>query len=267
MYDEQAAKKIAIISFPGEYGQDGAAGAKLAAKELGMEIVYDGEAKVTPPSPTNPNPDNSAVVTAIAGSGADVVFATINPATLATLMGQSSAKGFKGKWTGSSPTYNEALLKSDVKSVIDSSYFQSTYTVALGTNVPGMKDMVDTIKASKPAARASDAYVYGWTEAQITDAILRKAAESKDMTRAGVVKAAFELDKVDFGGLAPAQSWKGDPNDFVVRESYIFKPKTSLFKEGAVGVGNTGSELLKGPFASDITKNYKYAGACYKPKA
>ncbi len=37
------ATTIAIVSFPGEYGQDGAAGAKIAAEALGLEIVYDGE--------------------------------------------------------------------------------------------------------------------------------------------------------------------------------------------------------------------------------
>ncbi|MEX0946556.1 MAG: ABC transporter substrate-binding protein [Acidimicrobiia bacterium] len=32
----------AVISFPGEYGQDGAFGAKHAITELGLELVYDG---------------------------------------------------------------------------------------------------------------------------------------------------------------------------------------------------------------------------------
>ena len=55
---------VAIVSFPGEYGQDGAAGAKTAAEALGLEIVYDGEGQVTPPSADNPNPDQSGVIAA-----------------------------------------------------------------------------------------------------------------------------------------------------------------------------------------------------------
>jgi ABC-type branched-subunit amino acid transport system substrate-binding protein len=265
MVDEQKVKKVAVVSFPGEAGQDAAAGAKYAIQKLGLTLAYDGEAKVTPPSPTNPTPDNSAVVQGIAGSGADLVAGLVNPATLAQLMGQSAAKGFKGKWSLAAPSYSPALLKGDVKNLIDSSYYLSAYTVQLGTDVPGMTDMVDAIKASKPDAPASDYYVYGWTEAQLTEAILQKAATDKDLTRAGVVKAAFELDKVDFKGLAPAQSWKGDPNNYLVRESYMFKPSLAEFKEGPIGTGKTGSKLLKGPFASDMAKNYDYKGPCFKP--
>lgn len=265
MVDEFKVKKVAVVSFPGEAGQDSAAGAKYAIQKLGLTLAYDGEAKVTPPSPTNPTPDNSAVVNGIAGSGADLVWGLVNPATLGQLMGQSAAKGFKGKWGGNAPSYNPALLKGDIKNLVDSSFYLSAYTVLLGTDVPGMSEMIEGIKAYKADAPASDYYVYGWTEAQLTEAILRKAADDKDLTRAGVVKAAFELDKVDFKGLAPAQSWKGDPNTYLVRESYMFKPTLAQFKEGPIGTGSTGNKLLKGPFASDMAKNYDYKGPCFKP--
>ena len=64
-------------------------------------------------------------------------------------------------------------------------------------------------------------YILGWTEAMITQAILEQAAENGDMTRAGIVAAANEVE-VDFDGLAPDQTWAGEPNDFIVRESYIY---------------------------------------------
>lgn len=115
--------------------------------------------------------------------------------------------------------------------------------------------------------RPSDYLVMGWTEAQITAAILRQAAASGDLTRAGVERAAFTLEQVDFGGLAPAQSWKGDADDSMVRQSYTFKPKLSRYREGPLGAGHTGNELLAGPFSSPITDEYDYAarGACFKP--
>src|SRR5205823_13974223 len=37
--NEQGGKKIAVVSFPGEYGQDGAKGAKQGAQALGMQVV------------------------------------------------------------------------------------------------------------------------------------------------------------------------------------------------------------------------------------
>jgi ABC-type branched-subunit amino acid transport system substrate-binding protein len=262
---DEGAQTVAIASFPGEYGQDGATGAKLAADELGLEVVYDGEAKITPPTPTNPTPDNSAVAQGIADSGADWVWITANPATLAVLMGQASARGFEGKWSGSSPSYNDILLTSEVAELIDSSYWISTYTVTTGTDVPGMQDMIDTIEAYDPDARTSDAYVYGWTEAMIADAILRQAADNGDMTRAGVTEAAFQVD-VDFQGLAPNQTWEGEPNDYIVRESYIFKPSLADYNQAPLGEGSTGTELVEGPFASPQAENYDYQGPCFTPE-
>ena len=267
MKSDLNAKKVAVVTLPNEAGHDSAAGAKYAIEKAGLTLAYDGDGKVTPPSPTTPNPDNSGAVSAIASSGADVVWTLVNPATQAQLMGQAAAKGFKGKWIGATPSYNPALLKGDVKTLVDSSFYLSAYTVQLGTDVPGMSEMVDAIKAYKADTPASDAYVFGWTEAQVTEAILRKAADNKDLTREGVVKAAFELDKVDFKGLAPAQSWKGDPNSYVVRESYIFKPTLADFKDGPIGVGSTGNKLVKGPFASEAAKSYDFKGPCYKPAA
>ncbi|MGH9186965.1 MAG: ABC transporter substrate-binding protein [Acidimicrobiales bacterium] len=262
---DEGGETVAIATFPGEYGQDSATGAKLAAEELGLEVVYDGEGLVIPPSATNPNPDNSGVVSSIVDASPDWVWATVNPATLATMMGQADASGFEGKWTGASPSYSDVLLTSDVAELIDSSFWQSAYTVALGTDVPGMQDMIDAISAAEPDARASDAYVYGWTEAQITEAILRAAAESGDLTREGVVRAAFEVEEVDFGGLAPTQGWSGEPNDYLVRESYIFKPRVSLRTPGPIGSGTTGSELVEGPFASPISEDYDFQGPCFEP--
>jgi ABC-type branched-subunit amino acid transport system substrate-binding protein len=265
MVDEHQVKKVAVVSFPGEAGQDAAAGAKYAIQKLGLTLAYDGEAKVTLPSAQNSNPDNSGVVNAIASSGADLVWILVNPSVLAQLMTQAQAKGYKGKWAGNAPTYVHTLLKGDAKGIIDSSFYQAVYTVTLGTDVPGMTEMVDAIKEARPDTPASDYLVYGWTEGQLTEAILRKAADNKDLTRAGVVKAAFELDKVDFKGLAPPQSWKGNPNDYIVRESYMFKPTLAQYKDGPIGVGHTGSKLLKGPFAAEMTKAYDYKGPCFKP--
>jgi len=74
---ETYGNKMAIASFPGDYGEDGAEGAKVAAEALGLEIVYDGQAAVIP------GPDLTPVIASIADSGADSVWLTTNPTTTA----------------------------------------------------------------------------------------------------------------------------------------------------------------------------------------
>jgi hypothetical protein len=65
----------AVISFPGEYGQDGAFGAKHAITELGLELVFDGEGLVTP-APDDPETE---IITGIVGSAGQDELPVIEP--------------------------------------------------------------------------------------------------------------------------------------------------------------------------------------------
>jgi ABC-type branched-subunit amino acid transport system substrate-binding protein len=255
---------VAIVSFPGEYGGDGAAGAKLAAEALGLEVVYDGDGQVTPPSADNPNPDQSAVVSQIVSANPDLVWATVNPGALSAIMSQAVGQGFAGLWSGNSPTYSFKLLGTELAPLLDEYFVASTYIVTWGTDVPGMQAVVDTMTAAQPDLVVSDVYVLGWTEAMVTQAILQQAAMNGDMTREGIVAAANEVT-VDFDGLAPSQTWSGEPNDFIVRESYIYDVTLEAFNPVSLadGGGSTGWELLEGPYTSQLAEDFVFEGACY----
>ena len=252
--------KVAIISFPGEYGQDGAAGAKLAAEALGLEVVYDGEAQVVPGS------DQTPVITGIVNSGADFVWGTINSGTLSEIMGGAVAQGFEGMWSGNSPTWSFQLLGTDLAPVADEFYIHSTYTALWNTDdTPGMTAVVDAMRARRPEAPVSDVYLIGWINGIIVQNILEQAAANGDMTRAGVVAAANQVS-VDLQGLAPNQSWAGEPNDFIVRESYIYDVVAANFTPGASVSdpdAGTGYELIQGPFTSDIARDFDFQQACF----
>jgi ABC-type branched-subunit amino acid transport system substrate-binding protein len=255
---------VAIIGFPGEYGQDGSTGAKIAAEELGMEVVYDGEAQVVP------GQDQTAVVAEIVRTNPDWVFASTNPTTLGEIMGGAVAQGFQGNWTGSVPSYDFRMLDSPLAEAIDQYYWQMAVNVAYGTDVPGMQELTDAMAEATPDARVSDAAIIGWIEATIIDTVLREAAENGDLTRAGIKEAALSIDEIDFGGLQPTQTYAGEPNDYVLRESAIFKPSLEHYNEGGGASatygsgGNTGSELVRDFFASDVAENYDFQGPCFE---
>ena len=214
----QEASTVAIISFPGEYGQDGAFGAKAAAEALGLEVVYDGEGAVVPGS------DQTPVITELVNAQPDLVWATINPTTLAEIMGGAYAQGLRAQWSGNSPTYNFQLLATDLGPALDELYTHSTYTQLWNSDEsPGQTEMVEGMRAKRPEAPISDVYIVAWTEGYATQQILEKAAANGDMTRAGVVAAAKDPDlEIDFKGLSPNQTFSGEPNDFIVRESYMY---------------------------------------------
>ncbi|MEO0495543.1 MAG: ABC transporter substrate-binding protein, partial [Actinomycetota bacterium] len=142
---EQHGNNIAIVSFPGDYGQDGAIGAKIAAEELGLNIVFDGEAQVIPGA------DQTPVVAGIAESGADFVWLTTGPTQTSEIVGGAAAAGYTGQWGGNSPSWNPALLGTGLAEVFDASYTHSTYTVLWGIgDSPGMQDLIATMQEYAP---------------------------------------------------------------------------------------------------------------------
>ena len=252
---ENFGNKVAIATFPGEYGEDGAAGVKLAAEALGLEVVYDGTGLAAPGSDLTP------VVAGIVGSGADWVWLTTNPGTAATLMGGSAAAGFAGQWSGNSPSWNPALLKTAVAPIADANYTHSTYTVLWGVGeAEGMQEMISAMREFRPDAPFDDVYIISWIEGYIATQILDQAISNGNLTRAGVLAAANQIT-VDLKGLAPNQTWRGNPNDNVVRETYLYDVDLSLYTPDATvsdEAGNNGYRLIKGPYASETAQAWEY---------
>ena len=258
---EAANPTLAVVTRPGEYGQDGAAGAKIAAEALGLEIVYDGEGAVE-------GDDFTPIITELVAAQPDIVWITTAPSQTAQIIGGAFAGGLTSAiWSGSSPSYNVALLDTAVGPALDAAYFHSTYTALWGANEePGMVDMMETLTERLPTANyaQADTFIVGWTEAIFTETVLRAAAESGDMTRAGVLAAANTVS-VDFQGLAPDQEWFGDPNDFAVRESYIYDV---VLADATVATpitepGSSGLVLAEGPYVGDGAASFEFNEPCF----
>ncbi len=257
---EQHGNKIAIVGFPGDYGEDGALGAKLAAEALGLEIVYDGQAQVIPGA------DQTPVTTAIAESGADFVWLTTGPTQTAEIVGGAVGAGYTGQWSGNSPSWNPALLGTPLAEVFDASYTHSTYSVLWGIgDSPGMNDLISTMQEYRPDAKADDVYIISWIEGLIAQQTLAQAISNGDISRAGVLAAANEIT-VDLMGLAPDQNWGGDPNDSVVRGTFLYDVDASLFTpDGLVtdADANRGYTLLEGDYVSPTAEAWQYE-PCFK---
>jgi ABC-type branched-subunit amino acid transport system substrate-binding protein len=257
---EQYGEKVAIVSMPGEYGQDGAQGAKHAAQELGLQLVYDGEGQVAPEG------DLQSVIDKIVESEADVVWVTVLSSSLADLIEGAVDQGFTGMWSGNSPSYDISLLDTDLADALDEYYVHSTYTALWNTgNAPAMAEMVTQMRQRRPDAPISDVYILGWVNGMIVQQTLERAAINGDLTRAGVLAAANQIT-ADLGGLAPNQTWAGTPNDYVVRQTYLYDVDVTQYTPGATvsdEQAGLGLQHLKGPFASPTATNYDFQGACF----
>lgn len=265
--DSMGGTTIALATFPGDYGQDAAAGVKKAVEFYGMDLVFDGEAKVIP------GQEQTEVITGIVESGADWTFLTTNGSIGAEILGGAVSLGYGGMFTGSSPTYDFRLLDSPAAPLYDALYYQSAYNVPWGTDVPGAAEMQEVLTAAYPDRRPSDAFATGWGYSLSLKAALEAAIASGDLTRDGFSAAVNSLESVDFGGLSPNQSYAGTPNEYVQRQSVIYKPSLEAYMAagGAAqtlsqeGGGTTGSldSPSGGFFVSDAAAAFDFVEPCY----
>jgi len=247
---------IAIASNAGDFGQDSAAGAKLAAEALGLTIVYDGEAKINAADEAS----LAEVVTGIVGSGADIVWVTTSPGAFAGIYGQALAAGVVATWSGSAVAWVPSFIGPDsaIREAVERDWIFSLPYAPWNADNPGTKAAVELLRTANPDIPAFDYYLEGIGEALLIETILNAAYESGDMTRAGVLAAAKNVELFTTDGLWPDQTFVGEPNDFVQRKGYIVKPSIADLE-----AGNSGVELLAANYTSDIAAAFQFDEACF----
>lgn len=245
--DELGAKKVAAVHFPGDYGDDAAVGAKIAAEARGVEFTD---------IPTEPGADKqAAAVKSVMESGADVVFVATGPLELAAVVGGSVQAGFKGKFIGSIPTWNAALLDSPAGPAIEASFMWATSFPLWDTDSAGFKAMREANGDQTPNAY----FAMGWSGGYVLKAALEKAIDDGDLTREGLHKAATSLTGVDTEGMMPdgTGNYAGDANEAALRVTQLAVPK----KGTSTGVTES-VDFFTGP----TLKDYDFKEACYLQK-
>jgi ABC-type branched-subunit amino acid transport system substrate-binding protein len=230
--------KIMAVHYPGDYGGDAAAGARLAAERLGAEFV-DQE--------TAPGQENQqGAIDAILEQKPDVVAVAAGPTELATLVGQTAARGFTGKFIGSSPTWNVGLMQTPAKPALQSLYFQAGPWGSWGTETAGHAAMREAIGDKQP----NDGYVSGWVWQYPIKAALEKAIEDDNLTREGLLEAVRSLESVDYEGMLPedAGNYAGEPDEAVFRQSVV-----SQVDEAAPTGVKVIQDFFTGPTVEDLT--------------
>jgi ABC-type branched-subunit amino acid transport system substrate-binding protein len=244
--DKLGAKSIMAVHLAGDYGDDAAAGARLAAEKRGLKFT-----DVT----TATGQDNQAgAIDAIVSGSPDVVILSTGPTDAAVIIGQANARGFKGKFLGTSPTWNPGLLKGPAAAAIMSSYLQSGPVPPFGADTPGHEAMRAAL-GNMP--QPNDGHTSGWVLSYPLKAALEKAAENKDLTRAGLLAAAKSLTSVDYEGMLPegAGNYSVSPNEAVFRQSEIHRPDEAAL---------SGVSALEPFFAGPTAKNFKFEKPCYQ---
>lgn len=242
---EKKIKSVMAVHYPGDYGDDAAAGVKIAAERSKLTFTD---------VPTNPGQTNQAeAIGRIVSVKPDLVILTTGPTEAAAIIGEAAAKGYKGMYIGTSPTWNPGLLKTPAAPAITAQYMQSGPWAPWGATTPGHEAMRTALGAG---FSPNDGATAGWVWSYSMKAALEAAAEAGDLTRAGLVKAAQELKTIDYQGMLPAEAgnFVGAPDDTVFRQSVISKPDPAA---------PTGVTLVKDFFVGDTAKDYSFTKQCF----
>ncbi len=238
-------KSVAAVHYPGDYGGDAAAGVKIAAEanELAFTNVETGQGQE----------NQAGAIDAIVSGKPDLVVVTTGPADMAAIIGQSAARGFQGKFIGSSPTWNPALLESPAAPALQALFLHAGPWGSFDSDTPGHTAMREALGEVTP----NDGYTSGWVWSYPMKAAIEAAVENGDLTREGLVEAALTLESVDYEGMLPegAGNYAGEPDDAVVRSSLISQPTTE--GEGA------GLETIEQFFEGPTVSEYTFEGSCY----
>ncbi|MGK5115068.1 MULTISPECIES: ABC transporter substrate-binding protein [unclassified Geodermatophilus] len=239
------AQSVMAIHYAGDYGEDGAAGAKVAADANGLQFAN---------VETTAGPDNqAAAIAAIRDQQPDVVLLTVGPTDTAAIVGQAVAGGFQGRFLGSSPAWNVALGASPAGPALQASYQALGPWAPWGGDTEAHRAAIEAIGDVSP----NEGYLQGWFWSYPLRAALEAAAEAGDLTRAGVREAAENLEEVDYEGLLPEGSgnYAGGPNEVASRATYISNVDPSA---------PTGITLVEDAYTGPTAEAYEFSGPCYE---
>ena len=212
--------KTGIIYQGDDYGLDGLTGYQ---ESLAFYHLHD----VAQATITSGQQDMSGAVMQMKAAGAQYVVLTTVPGDTANIILTAHALGYDPQWILQSPAFSSLLLGVPGLAPL---LAQHAWIVNQGADwgdrsKPGMAEMLDDIATYAPDQKPDQYFEVGYTEAKITYAILKKAADSGDLSRDGIYRAFASIGTIDLGGLYPQAHYgsSGNPNDRVpTRDNTIY---------------------------------------------
>jgi ABC-type branched-subunit amino acid transport system substrate-binding protein len=198
--------KVGIIYQNDAYGEDGLRGYEAGLKAHHLNNVAKTTYKVG-------DTDLTAQVQKMRSAGAQYVFVVAVPSVAANIVGTGASQGYNPTWVFQGPAWSEFLMSSNgtptgkptaVAKALASNVWVLGYEAQWGdSSVPGMAKFLADTKRFAPSQIPDYYFMYGYAQAKMETAVLRKAIAGGDLTRAGILDAKLHLGRVDLGGLLP----------------------------------------------------------------
>jgi ABC-type branched-subunit amino acid transport system substrate-binding protein len=239
--------KLGIIYQNDEYGADGIRGYDAAKSAYSFTDAARASYAATDTSFTSQ-------VLAMKNAGAEYVFLTATPTPAATIIGTAASLKYFPTWVLQGPAWSEYLMTKNGTNT-DTNHTPVYPALAAGntwvlgyeaqwgdTKVAGMSKFLSDTQTYGSGQIPDYYYMYGYALAKVEAAILKKAIDSGDLSRQGILNAKLNLGTVDLGGLLPSVTYTPSlgPVSRMTSISVVdptvdgfLKPKSTFFESDA----------------------------------
>jgi ABC-type branched-subunit amino acid transport system substrate-binding protein len=233
--------KVGHVYFEGDFGENALRGSKYLAGQKGLAIV---EQKIKAS-----DTDLSAQVAALRNAGVTAILVSAGPTQTASVAGVAKSVGLNVPIMANGPGFTPQLLSTPAGPALKENLHVVSSMAPAALDSPGAKAAQEAfVKAHPDAIPTQVGSVFGYTQAQVTRAVLQKACDNKDLTRQGVLTAAHQISGLDTGGLVAGPLDYTNPDQPPTRAVYIARPDASV---------PGGLKAVGGPIEADAAKSYQ----------
>jgi ABC-type branched-subunit amino acid transport system substrate-binding protein len=233
--------KVGHVYFEGDFGENALRGSKYLAEKEGITIV---EQKIKPT-----DTDLSAQVAAFRNEGVKAILVSAGPAQTASVAGVAKSVGLTVPIVANGPGFTPQLLATPAGPALTENLTVVSSIAPFATENPEVQKVADAFTAEYPDDKPTQVgFMFGYTQAKVTLAVLEKACENKDLTRTGVLTALHQVSDLDTGGLTAGPLDYTDPAQPPTRTVYLAKVDPTV-QGGLVTIGD--------PVEADAAKDYK----------
>ena len=221
--------KLGHIYIDSEYGEDGLKGSQYYAEQHSMQLE--------PVAIAGTDNDMTSAVTSLKSQGVNAIVLTTSPPQMASVATQMATQDIANlPILGNNPTWASVLLirkrgdfllprsgsaahtlNTPAKDALGN-YYRAVSFVPYSSDVPLAQKIAKDYEA-KYTEEPNDAIDWGYAAGLAMQAVLERACEDDDLTRAGIVDAATKV-KVDTEGLSPPLDFS-DPGQPPTRSTLI----------------------------------------------
>lgn len=191
------------------FGQPLAAASTYAATQLGFTIKTTVKFAVTDTSLT-------AQIQQLKNAGCQVVFFNGVSGISITAMTAAQQANFTPQWIPTMVSYVPAYASGPLGDYLAKNWIMPFEGgVAWSDSAAGQQKLVKDVAQYAPETAASDLIQWGYTDGMATVQILQQAIKDGSLSRAAILKAVSEIQKLTFNGIIPDYTYGGSPESRV----------------------------------------------------